>query len=252
MARRPIVIANWKMNKTREEAVAFALEMKAQLPDLGAVDVGVAPPTPVINSFAEKLKATEMIVLGQNMHWESSGAFTGEVSSAMLHSVGASGVIIGHSERRQYFGETDEMVAKKVERAFAADLLPVVCVGETLEQRKGGKTHAVVERQIRGALSGVNPEQLGNCVIAYEPIWAIGTGETATPEQAQEVHALIRALVEKMSARHVAEALRIQYGGSVKPATAAALMAQPDIDGALVGGASLQVGSFTEICTAAG
>ena len=250
MNRRPVVVGNWKMFKTVPETVAFALSWKS-LGEFGGIDLGFAPPFVAIPALAEKLKGSGAWITGQNCHWEESGAFTGEVSASMLAAAGARSVLIGHSERRQFFGETDESVGKKTIAALKADLLPIVCVGETLAERKGGKTFDVVDRHVRGAFANVPPEQIGRCVIAYEPVWAIGTGETATPQQAQEVHAHIRQLVQSISARHVAEAVRIQYGGSVKPANAAELMSQPDVDGALVGGASLEASSFAAICKAA-
>lgn len=251
MSRRPVVVGNWKMFKTVPEAVAFALEWKQKGGEYPGVDVGFAPTYVAITSLAEKLKGTGLWIAGQNCHAEETGAFTGEISCAMLVAAGANSVLVGHSERRQLFGETDEGVAKKTAAALKADLTPIVCVGETLDERKGGKTFDVVGRQVAGAYAKIAPEQIGRTVLAYEPVWAIGTGETATPAQAQEVHAHIRELVRGLAARHVAEALRIQYGGSVKPSNAAELMGQPDVDGALVGGASLEVASFAAICKAA-
>ena len=239
------------MYKTVPEAVAFALEWKQKGGDYPGIDLGFAPTAVAVPALAEKLKGTGVWVAGQNCHAEKTGAFTGEISAGMLAAAGANSVILGHSERRQLFGETDDGVAKKTAAVLEAGLTPIVCVGETLDERKGGKTFDVVDRQVRGAFTKIAPEQIGRCVIAYEPVWAIGTGETATPAQAQEVHARIRELVKSLSARHVAEATRIQYGGSVKPANAAELMSQPDVDGALVGGASLEVASFAAICKAA-
>lgn len=251
MSRRPVVVGNWKMFKTVPETVAFALEWKQKGGEYPGVDVGFTPPFVAVAALAEKVKGTGLWVGAQNLHWEKTGAFTGEVSAPMLAAAGASCVLVGHSERRQYFGETDETVAKKTAAALEAGLTPIVCVGETLAERKGGKTFDVVHRHVTGAFAKIPAEQIGRCVIAYEPVWAIGTGETATPAQAQEVHAHIRELVRGMAARHVAEATRIQYGGSVKPSNAAELLGQPDVDGALVGGASLEVASFAAICAAA-
>ena len=251
MARRPFVAGNWKMHKTHLDAAAFALEFKRLAVDLGGVDLGIAAAGPLLPVLTEKLKGTHVAVYGQNLHWEASGAFTGETSAAMLTSLGCRGVLIGHSERRQYFGETDEQVANKVAQALANDLAPILCVGETLEERKADQTQAVVERQIRGGVARIEPAMIGQLVLAYEPVWAIGTGETATPQQAQDVHHFIRVLIEEISAPHIAAAIRIQYGGSVKPSNAADLMAMPDIDGALVGGASLSPSDFAAIGQAA-
>ena len=251
MSRRPVVVGNWKMFKTVPEAVAFALEWKQKGGEYPGVDVGFAPPFVAIHALAEKLKGTGIWVGGQNCHAEETGAFTGEIACSMLAAAGANSVLIGHSERRQLYGETDEGVAKKTAAALKAGITPIVCVGETLGEREGGKTFDVVDRQVTGAFAKLAPEQIGNCVIAYEPVWAIGTGKTATAAQAQEVHAHIRGRVQALSARHVAEALRIQYGGSVKASNATELLGQPDVDGALVGGASLEVGSFAAICQAA-
>ncbi len=248
--RRPLVVGNWKMFKTVPEAVSFAMEWKGQLDQAPGVDVGFAPPFPALLAFAEKLKGTGVWVAGQNLHWEESGAFTGEVSAPMLAAAGCRAVLVGHSERRQLFGETDETVGKKTVAALKAGLVPIVCVGETLADRKTDRTFDVVDRQLRGAFASVPPDKIAACVIAYEPVWAIGTGETATPAQAQEVHAHIRQLVKSLGTKHAADAIRIQYGGSVKPGNAKELMSQPDIDGALVGGASLDVASFVAIVKA--
>ncbi len=249
--RRPVVIGNWKMNKTVAETVSFALEWKTQLDRFPGVDVGFAPPFVSLPAMAEKLKGTGVWICGQNLHWENAGAFTGEVSASMLSSAGARGVLVAHSERRQFFGETDETAAKKVAAALKADLTPILCVGETLAQRKAGETFDVVDRHVKGGLSAIPPADAAKVVIAYEPVWAIGTGETASPAQAQEVHARIREMLRVIAGKSVADGVRIQYGGSVKASNAAELLSQPDVDGALVGGASLAVAEFAQICAAA-
>jgi triosephosphate isomerase len=250
MARRKVVVGNWKMFKTVPEAVAFALEWKGQLGKHEGVEIGFAPPYLALPALADKLKGTGIWIAGQNCHWEETGALTGEISCAMLAAAGANSVIVGHSERRQYFGETDETVAKKTASALKAGLVPIVCVGETLAERKAGSTFGVIERQVKGGLSKVDPASLDGVVLAYEPVWAIGTGETASPAQAQEVHAHIRGLLRAIAGK-TAESVRLQYGGSVKPSNAKELLSQPDVDGALVGGASLQVADFAAICAAA-
>jgi triosephosphate isomerase len=247
MAKRtPLIAGNWKLNKTTDEAVALATEIKAGA-DAAGVDVLVAPVFTVLAAVAGALKGSKVFLAGQNMHSELSGAFTGEISPTMLTDVGCSHVILGHSERRQYFGETDEGVAKKTKVALDNGLLPISCVGETLEEREGGKTMDVVGRQVDAILNAVSAEEAGRVVIAYEPVWAIGTGKVATPEQAQEVHAFIRTRVAAVHGQAVADGLRILYGGSVKPDNVKGLMALPDVDGALVGGASLKADSFLQL-----
>jgi triosephosphate isomerase len=248
--RRPVIAANWKMNKDLAEAAEFCRE----LPPLveGAVaEVVVCPPLTVLGPVAEALHGTGVGVAAQNMYWEAGGAFTGEVSAAMLLDVGADGVILGHSERRQLFGETDESLARKVPVALESGLLPILCVGETEDERDGEETDRVLRRQIDAGLSRVEDHRLAEIVVAYEPIWAIGTGRTATPEQAEDAIGFIRALVAARS-EEGAERIRILYGGSVKPANAAELLGREEIDGALVGGASLDPGDFAAIVTAAG
>jgi triosephosphate isomerase len=245
--RRPIIVGNWKMHKTIPEAVALVQALKAAVADVRDVDVGVAPPFTALMAVAQALRDSTIALAAQNMHWEPQGAFTGEISAAMLADIGCQRVIIGHSERRQMFAETDEAVNKKLHAALAARLDPILCVGETLAQRDGGVTFQVLERQVRGALAGISAEAIGRVVIAYEPVWAIGTGKTATPEQAQEVHAFIRGLLGELYGKALADAIRIQYGGSVNAGNIQALMAQPDVDGALVGGASLDAASFARI-----
>ena len=245
--RRPIIVGNWKMNKTVSEAVALVRALRTSVADVHEVDIGVAPPFTALMAVAEVIRNSPVFLVAQNMHWEAKGAFTGEVSAAMLTDVGCTRVIIGHSERRQYYGETDEIVNKKLRAALGANLDPILCLGETLEHRQGNATFRVVEQQLRRGLEEIAPGDMRRIVIAYEPVWAIGTGKTATPEQAQEVHAFIRNLLGTLYGRALATDIRIQYGGSVTAANTQALMAQPDVDGALVGGASLEATSFAQI-----
>jgi triosephosphate isomerase len=245
--RRAIIVGNWKMHKTIVEAVALVRTLTSSVADIHDVDVGVAPPFTALQAVAQAVRGSQIHVVAQNMHWEAQGAYTGEISPAMLAEAGCHRVIIGHSERRQYFGETDETVNKKLRAALAVQLEPIVCIGETLAQRDSNATFEVLSQQIRRGLEGLTPEAMEHVVIAYEPIWAIGTGQTATPVQAQEVHAFIRDLVGKLQGKSLAEALRIQYGGSVNAGNIQALMTQPDVDGALVGGASLDASSFAQI-----
>ncbi len=248
--RTPVLAANWKMHKTVGEAIAFLAEL---VPGVSAdgPEVVVCPPFTSLAAAVERCSDSPVRVAAQNMHEEAEGAFTGEVSAPMLVDLGVDGVILGHSERRQYFGETDEALAKKVPAALDAGLQPILCVGENEGQRDADETEGVLTRQIEADLANVADERLGDVVIAYEPIWAIGTGRTATPEQAQEACAVIRGLIESRSA-DAAAAIRILYGGSVKPGNAAELVALPDVDGALVGGASLDPGDFAAIVEAAG
>jgi triosephosphate isomerase len=245
--RRPFIAGNWKMNTDLKGAIALASGIREQLAGVKDVDVGVFPPAIFLADVADALTGSRVIVGTQNMHHEKEGAFTGEISGPMIRSVGGTHVIIGHSERRHIFGETDRTVNLKTKAAFAFGLTPIVCVGEKLEEREAGQTASVVERHVRTAFDGLSAEQAKATVIAYEPVWAIGTGKTATPEQANEVHALIRKLLAKLHNADVAQAVRIQYGGSVKPENAKGLMAQPEVDGFLVGGASLKVDSFVRI-----
>jgi triosephosphate isomerase len=249
--RKPIVAGNWKMNKTVAEAVDLAAAIKRELGDCKEVDIVLCPPFTAIQAVSETITGSHVDLGAQNMHWEKSGAFTGEISAAMLRELYCHYVILGHSERRQYFGETDEIVNKKTKAALAANLQPIVCVGETLDEREAGRTEEVVAAQVRGSLADLSPRELVECIIAYEPVWAIGTGKTATPEQAQEVHAYIRHVLREMSDDAVAQSIRIQYGGSVKPSNARELFSQPDIDGGLIGGASLEARSFIEIVRSA-
>jgi len=245
--RKPLIAGNWKMNKTPNEAVAFAAQFIQYVEDCEDVGIILAPPAPALTAMAVALKGTNIKLAAQNVHWKESGAYTGEISTGMLAEIGCSYVIIGHSERRQYFGETNETVNKRLNAVLNESMSPILCVGELLEHRKSDRTDAVIEEQVRGGLEGIKPEEMKNIVVAYEPVWAIGTGETATPGQAQQVHAFIRRLIKDIYDSSIAEEIRIQYGGSVKPSNTAELMAQPDVDGALVGGASLDPESFAGI-----
>ncbi len=247
--RKPYLAANWKMNKTIEETESFLAEFLPRVPDSG-VDVVVCPPYPSLKAAVEHCAQSRVRVAAQNMHEAESGAFTGEVSAPMLIELGVSGVIVGHSERRQYFGETDDALARKLPAALDAGLEPILCVGERERERDAGETEAVLRRQVDADLAAVTDGRLAEVVIAYEPIWAIGTGRTASPEQAQEAVALIRELVRGRSAE-AADAIRILYGGSVKPDNAAELISQADVDGALVGGASLEPDDFSAVIQAA-
>jgi triosephosphate isomerase (TIM) len=248
--RRPYVAANWKMCKTLEETERFLAEFLPRAGELEAADVVICPAFPSLKTAVDLCSPTGVRIAAQNMHEESEGAFTGEVSAPMLSELGVAAVVLGHSERRAYFAETDEALARKVQAALEAGLEPILCVGETEAERDAGATEGVLLRQVTEDLSGVIDAQLAGVVIAYEPVWAIGTGRTATPEQAAEAIAHIRRVVAGRSAE-AAEQLRIVYGGSVKPANAAELMAEEQIDGALVGGASLNAGDFVQIITAA-
>jgi triosephosphate isomerase len=246
--RTPLLAGNWKMYKSLGEALALVGELRSSLEkDPTSRDVLVAPPFTALAAVAEALRGSGVRVAGQTMHSAKEGAFTGEVSPVMLKDAGASHVILGHSERRQLFGETDAGVGGKARAAFDHGLVPIVCVGETLAEREAGGIFAVVERQLDKALAALTPDEASNAVVAYEPVWAIGTGRTATPGQAQEVHAFIRRRVSASHGEAVAAALRILYGGSVKPDNVDALMAEPDLDGALVGGACLKADSFLRI-----
>lgn len=245
--RKPIIAGNWKMYKTVQEAKALVSEISAAVKDVSDVEVVVCPPFTALGAVIATAGGTNIAVGAQNMHWEEQGAFTGEVSPVMLREMGCKYVILGHSERREYFGETDENVNKKAKAAFQHGLLPIVCVGEKLEHREKGITQQVVKTQIQGGLAGLENDQVCNLVVAYEPVWAIGTGRTASDEDAQQVISYIRSVIGQMYGQELAEQVRIQYGGSVKPDNIAGLMRQKDIDGALVGGASLDAGSFAGI-----
>ena len=245
--RKPLIAGNWKMFKTLDEVTAFAGEIRTRVSDDPGTEILICPPFIYISTLAEALKGTPIKTGSQNVYWEDSGAYTGEISAPMLKSVGAEYAIIGHSERRQYFSETDETVNKRMLAAFRSGLLPIVCVGETLAQREKGKTFEVIEAQTRKGLAGLDAGQASSLVFAYEPVWAIGTGKTATPEIAGEVHSFIRKLLSSLFGSDTASKIRILYGGSVKGANIDALMAKEDIDGGLVGGASLDAASFERI-----
>lgn len=245
--RTPLIAGNWKMYKTNSEAVQTAGRLVELVADTSDVDVMIAPVFIAIDPVSRVVKGSRVGLGAQNLYWEKEGAYTGEISADMLVSAGCRYVIIGHSERRQYFGESDESVNKKISAAVAADLIPVFCIGETEAERESGNTFSVLDKQVKDGLKGKVVEDLGSLVIAYEPVWAIGTGKTATSDQAQEAHQYIRSLIEGIFGTALADSVRILYGGSVKPANVAELMAMPDIDGALVGGASLDAESFSRI-----
>jgi triosephosphate isomerase (TIM) len=250
--RKKIIAANWKMNMTQAESARFMESFLRDVGDVTDVEAVIIPPFTAIAKVSEALGSAQNIKVGaQNMYWEKGGAFTGEISAPLLRDLFVHYVVLGHSERRTLFGETDEMVNRKVRAALEAKLRPIVCVGETLEQRDKGNVEKILSMQLRGSLAGLNPKELQEAVIAYEPVWAIGTGRNATPAQAQEAHAFIRQTLREMSDENTAERVRIQYGGSVKPENARDLMTQADIDGALVGGASLDPRSFAQIVKAA-
>jgi len=244
--RKKIIAGNWKMNKTPKQAVEFVNELKEKVAGAEA-DVVVCPTFVCLPAVVEATKGTNIKVGAQNIHWADNGAFTGEISGEMLKEVGVEYVIIGHSERRQYFGETDETVNNRLKAALKYDLVPIVCVGELLEERENGTTNEVLERQTVGALKDIEPEAVSNMVIAYEPVWAIGTGKTASSDDANDACKFIRSIVEKLYNKEVADKVRIQYGGSVKPSNANELFTTSDIDGGLVGGASLKTDDFTAI-----
>lgn len=244
--RRPILAANWKMHKTIGEAVAFAKAFAPLVADVTGAEIVIAPPFPALAAVGAALLGTRVLLAAQNVHPEKQGPFTGEVSPPMLVDLGCAYAIVGHSERRHIFGESSAFVAKKTAALLAHGVRPIVCVGETLDEREAKRTFAVLEAQLRGSLAEVAIEQALDVVIAYEPVWAIGTGRTATPAIAQEAHAMIRGWLQK-SFGAAGDSMRIQYGGSVKPDNVTELMAEPDIDGALVGGASLEVASFAAI-----
>src|SRR5438094_1065 len=250
--RKKIVAANWKMNMTQGESERFVETFLRDCGEIIDVEVVIVPPFTAIAKVMEALGRAHNIKVGaQNMYWEKSGAFTGEISAALLRDLFVHYVVLGHSERRTLFGETDEMVNRKVRAAHEATLRPIVCIGETLEQRDKGNVEKILSIQLRGSLADLTPKELQETVIAYEPVWAIGTGRNATPQQAQEAHAFIRHTLREISDEATADRIRIQYGGSVKPENARGLMTQADIDGALVGGASLDPRSFAQIVKAA-
>ena len=248
--RKPIIAGNWKMYKTSADAVALVNALKKEVAGITQSEIVVCPPFTALPAVAGALGGSNIQLGAQNVHWEKEGAFTGEIAPAMLKEHGVRYAVVGHSERRQFFGETDAGVNKRAKAALANGLRPIVCVGEMLAEREAGKMEAVVAGQVRGSLAGFDKNQILETVIAYEPVWAIGTGKTASPAQAQEVHALIRRLLGELFGTDVAGQVRIQYGGSVKPDNAKELLGQPDIDGALVGGASLKPGDFAAIIKA--
>jgi triosephosphate isomerase (TIM) len=245
--RKRVIAGNWKMFKTVHDTVRHIKELRPLLRDARGVEVIVAPPFLAIYAAAEAARGSDIEIAAQNLHWEREGAFTGEVSAPMLRDAGAEYVIVGHSERRTLCGETDLMVNKKLVAALAAGLGPIACIGETLDQREANETLVVLDRQLQAGFDGLTAEQLAECLLAYEPVWAIGTGRNATPEQAEEAHAHIRGRVRQWFGADAAERCRILYGGSVKPDNIASLVTQPDVDGALVGGASLDARAFSEI-----
>jgi len=246
-ARRPLIAGNWKMYKTGPEAVDFVKALKPLVKDVAAVDIMIAPPFTALSLVAQEIKGTTIELGAQNLDWHAEGAFTGEIAPGMLTAAGCRYVIIGHSERRQYFGETDENINRKIEAAAQAELIPVFCIGETEAQRDAGDTFSILDKQVQNGLKGQFLENLQSLVVAYEPVWAIGTGKTATKEQAQEVHDFLRQRFSELFGAEFAQGLRILYGGSVKPSNIKDLMAMPDIDGALVGGASLDPDSFGQL-----
>lgn len=245
--RKPIIAGNWKMHKNVAEAVALVNELAGLTADVKDVDMVVCPTFTALYKVGEALKGTAIGLGAQNMYWEPKGAYTGEISPEMLKDVGCKYVIIGHSERRQYFAETDETVNKKVKTAFAYNLIPIMCVGETLEQREAGITESIIKEQVKYGLAGLTADKAAGMVIAYEPVWAIGTGRTASADDANAVCAFIRRTVAELYDQQTAESIRIQYGGSVKPGNISELMAKSDIDGALVGGAALDAAGFSQV-----
>jgi triosephosphate isomerase len=245
--RQPIIAGNWKMNKTLEEARQFADNLLRRCPEPGGVEAVIAAPFTALSTLGDRLRETRFGLAAQDLFWEPAGAYTGEISPAMLVDAGCSHVIVGHSERRQGFGETDAMVDRKVSAALQAGLRPIVCIGETLDDRKAGQTFDVLERQLQASLDSCAADAVSRIIVGYEPLWAIGTGLSAAPHQAQEAHGHLRDVLARRWGQEAAEAVRIQYGGSVNPDNIAALMAEEDIDGALVGGASLDVDSFIQL-----
>ena len=249
--RRPFIAGNWKMNTNRASAVALAQGVAKQAAALDGVDLAVCPPSCYLDAVGRAIAGSKVALGAQNMYHEKDGAFTGELSAAMLRDLGCKYVILGHSERRHILVETDAAINKKVHAALAAGLLPIVCVGELLSEREAGNTLTVIQTQFDGSLAGLSAEQMGKVVIAYEPVWAIGTGKVATPQQAEDVHLALRKIIAKRYNSSIADSVRLQYGGSVKPENAAELLKQPDIDGALVGGASLKADQFLGIVAGA-
>ncbi len=248
--RKRIIAGNWKMNKNNAEAAALAKSILERVGMVTDVDIVLCPPFTSLGAVQNVIGDSVIGLGAQNMHWEKEGAYTGEISANMLLTIGCDFVILGHSERRSYFHETDELVARKFRAAFNSGMTPIVCVGETREEREAGITETVIETQVRGAFTGLSPEEFSGTVVAYEPVWAIGTGLTATADQAQDVHAFIRKLLVELVGRETAEGTRIQYGGSMKPENADELLSRPDIDGGLIGGAALNAESFEAIIKA--
>lgn len=245
--RKPLMAGNWKMHKNIPEAIAMVKELKPLISDVKDVDVLICPVFTAIYPLANEAKGSNIQIGAQNVYWEPKGAFTGEIAVSMLSDAGCSFVIIGHSERRQYFAETDETVNKRTKATLDANLIPIVCVGETLQERESNNTFNVIEKQVRDGIKKFSKEEAEKIVIAYEPVWAIGTGKTATPQQAQDVHEFIRKIYSEMYGADIADKVRILYGGSVKPDNVSELMKQKDIDGGLVGGASLEASSFAKL-----
>jgi len=245
--RHPFIAGNWKMFKTVHDTVVYVKEFRSVVKDIEDVEIVLAPPFTALHAAAEAARNSNVGISGQDLHWEREGAFTGEVSGSMVREAGAEYVIIGHSERRQSFGDTDATVNRKLHAALNARLIPIVCIGETLDERERNETLAVLDRQIKDGFDGITGEQVGALVIAYEPVWAIGTGRTATAAQAQEAHAHIRQRLRQWFGGPAADECHVIYGGSVKPDNTRDLVGQPDVDGALVGGASLEIKSFSEI-----
>lgn len=245
--RTPLIVANWKMYKTVHEAIVFVKEFRSLVKEIADVEIVLAPPFTALHAVAEAARTSNVGVAGQNLHAEREGAFTGEISAGMVKEAGAEYVIIGHSERRRLFGETDQTVNRKVTAAIGASLTPIVCIGETLEEREADQTLAVLDRQLKDGLDGITGDQVGALVVAYEPVWAIGTGRNATPVQAGEAHAHIRGRLRQWFGGGAADTCKVIYGGSVKPDNIRDLILLPDVDGALVGGASLDVRAFSDI-----
>jgi triosephosphate isomerase len=247
--RTPFIAGNWKMYKTVDETVKYVKEFRGLVKDIQGVEIVLAPPFTALYAAAEALRNSNVALAAQDMHWDREGAFTGQVSGPMIREAGAEYVIVGHSERRTHFGDTNATVNRKVTAAFACGLMPIMCIGETLDQRERRETFEVLDRQVHQGLDGMTAEQVGQLVVAYEPVWAIGTGRTATAEQAGEAHAHIRGRLRQWFGPEAAETCHVIYGGSVKPDNVIQLLAQPDVDGALVGGASLDIRGFVEIVT---
>ncbi len=245
--RKSLLVANWKMNKTVDETRQFVAEFRRTVGTLSRADVVIAPPSTSLAAAADALEGADIGLAAQNVHWEPTGAYTGELSAHMLRDVGCGYVIVAHSERRQYFGETNEMASQKLAACLRMELRPIYCVGETLEEREAGRTSEVVEHQTREGLAAIDAERMGRIVLAYEPVWAIGTGLTASPVEAQEVHGLIRDVISERHGAEAAGSVRILYGGSVKPENVTDLLCEEDIDGALVGGAGLEVAVFARM-----